>query len=163
MTDWQTDSGRITARPGWQWKTLPSTDWSWRQYCTDKFSSDCKSTNHSAIIKLFVGCLTSSQHASASQGQICSGNSRCCHTETEVVDQTFHLTQSQCTDTRPTSPSADPVRPFARQGSHCSTKFQLTGMSWPGKRSTDELVKKNPWRKQEWNQGLRLSRQTPYH
>ena len=54
---------------------------------------------------LFVGCLTSQQHARVSQGRICSGNFTCCHTEIEVADQTFHLTQSQYTDTRPTSPS----------------------------------------------------------
>ena len=34
---------------------------------------------------------------------------RACHTEVEVADQTFRLTQSQYTDTGPTSPSADPI------------------------------------------------------
>ena len=47
---------------------------------------------------LFVGCLTSQQHASVSQGRICSDNFTCCHTEIEVADQTFHITQSQYTD-----------------------------------------------------------------
>ena len=42
----------------------------------------------------------------------------CCHTEIEVTDQTFHLTQSQYTDTGPTSPSTDPITPGAWQGSH---------------------------------------------
>ena len=69
---------------------------------------------------LFVGCLTSQQHASVSQGRICSDNFTCCHTETEAADQTFHLTQSQYTDTGPTSPSADPITPGAWQGSHWS-------------------------------------------
>ena len=58
---------------------------------------------------LFVGCLTSKQQASVSQGRICSDNLTCCHTEIEVADQTFYLTQSQYTDTGPTSPSADPI------------------------------------------------------
>ena len=58
-----------------------------------------------------VGCLTSQQQASVSQGRICSDNFTCCHTEIEVADQTFYLTQSQYTDTRPTSPSADPIMP----------------------------------------------------
>ena len=40
----------------------------------------------------FVFCLTSQQHASVSQGRICSDNFTCCHTETEVAGQTFHLT-----------------------------------------------------------------------
>ena len=70
---------------------------------------------------LLVGCLTSQQHASVSQGRICSDNFACCHTEIEVADQTFHLTQSQYTDTGPTSPSADPITPGAWQGSHWST------------------------------------------
>ena len=62
---------------------------------------------------LLVACLTSQQHASVSQGWICSDNFTCCHTEIEVADQTFHLTQSQYTDTGPTSPSTDPTAPGA--------------------------------------------------
>ena len=62
---------------------------------------------------LFVGCLTSQQQASVSQGQICSDKFTCCHTEIQVADQTFYLTQSQYTDTGPTSPSADPITPGA--------------------------------------------------
>ena len=62
---------------------------------------------------LSVGCLTSQRHASVSQGRICSDNCTCCHTEIEVADQTFHLTQSQHTDTGPTSPSTDPITPGA--------------------------------------------------
>ena len=41
---------------------------------------------------LLVGCLMSQQHASVSQGRICSDNLTCCHTEIEVADQTFYLT-----------------------------------------------------------------------
>ena len=47
----------------------------------------------------------------------------CCHTEIKVADQTFHLTQSQYTDTGPTSPSTDPLTPGAWQGSHWSANF----------------------------------------
>ena len=68
--------------------------------------------------ELFVGCLMSQQHASVSQGWICSDNSVCCHTEVEVTDQIFCLTQSQYADTGPTSPCADPIIPVAWQGSH---------------------------------------------
>ena len=64
-----------------------------------------------------VGYLAPQQHASVSQGRICTDNCTCCHTEIEVADQTFHLTQSQYTDTGPTSPSADPRTPGAWQGS----------------------------------------------
>ena len=70
-----------------------------------------------------VGCLTSQQHASVSQGRICLDKFTCCHTEIEVADQTFHFTQSQYTDTGPTSPSTDPITPDAWQGSHWSAKF----------------------------------------
>ena len=71
----------------------------------------------------FVGCLASQQHACVSQGRICIDNFTCCHTEIEVADHTFHLTQSQYTDTGPTSPSTDPIAPGAWQGSHWSTNF----------------------------------------
>ena len=75
------------------------------------------------FVCLLVGCLTSQQQASVSQGRICSDNFTCCHTEIEVADQTFYLTQSQYTDTGPTSPSADPITPGAWQGSHWSANF----------------------------------------
>ena len=47
----------------------------------------------------------------------------CCHTETRVEDQTFHLTQWQYTDTTPTCPNADPKTQGAWQASHWSAKF----------------------------------------
>ena len=84
-------------------------------------------------IVLFVGCLTSQQHASVSQGRTCSDKFTCCHTEIEVADPTYHLTQSQFTDTGPTSPSADPIMPGAWQGSHWSANFEVTGMTRPRK------------------------------
>ena len=57
----------------------------------------------------------SQRHESVSQGRICSDNFTCCHTEIEFSDPTFHLTQSQYTDTGPTSPSTDPITPGAWQ------------------------------------------------
>ena len=93
---------------------------------------------------LFVGCLASQQQASVSQGRICSDNFTCCHTEIQVADQTFYLTQSQYTDTGPTSPSADPVTPGAWQGSHWSAHFEVTGMTRP---------RKKPRRKRDSNPG----------
>ena len=68
---------------------------------------------------LFVGCLTSQQHASVSHGRICSDNFTCCDTEVEVADPTIYLTQSQYTDTGPTSP----YNASAWQGSHWSANF----------------------------------------
>ena len=73
--------------------------------------------------ELFVGCLTSQQQASVSQGRICSDSFTCCHTEIEAADPKFYLTQSQYTDTGPTSPIADPITPGAWQGSHWSANF----------------------------------------
>ena len=43
--------------------------------------------------------LTSQQHASESQGWICSDKFMCCLTEIEVADPSFYLTQSKYTDT----------------------------------------------------------------
>ena len=57
----------------------------------------------------------------------------CCHTEIEAADPTLHLTQSQYTDTRPTSPSTDPITPGAWQGSHWSANFEVAGMTRPRK------------------------------
>ena len=84
---------------------------------------------------MLAGCFTSQQQASVSQGRICLDNFTCCHTEIEVADPTFYLTQSQYTDTGPTSPSADPITPGAWQGSHWSANFEVTGMTRPRKKS----------------------------
>ena len=106
------------------------------------------------VVCLFVGCLTSQQQASVSQGQICSDNFTCCHTEIEVADPTFYLTQSQYTDTGLTSPSADPIIPGAQQGSHWSANFSVTGMTWPRKNLVTGGIR---------TRDLPLSRRTPYH
>ena len=87
------------------------------------------------IVCLLVGCLTSQQHASVSQGRIYLDNFTCRHTEIEVADQTFYLTQSQYTDTGPTSPSADPMTPGAWQGSRWNANFEVTGMTRSRKKS----------------------------
>ena len=83
-----------------------------------------------------LACLTSQQRTSVSQGRICSDNFSCSHTEIEVAHQIFYLTQSQYTDTGPTSPSADPITPGTWQGSHWSANFYVTGMTRPGKISS---------------------------
>ena len=106
------------------------------------------------LVCLLVACLTSQQQASVSQGRICSDNFTCCHTEIEVADPTFYLTQSQYTDTGPTSPSADPTTQGAWQGSHWSANFEVTGMTRP---------RKNPGASGIRTRDLPLSRRTPYH
>ena len=103
--------------------------------------------------RLFVGCLTSQQQASVSQGWICSDNFTCFHTEIEAADQTFYLTQSQYTDTGPTTPSVDPIMPDAWQGSHWSANFEVAGMTRP---------RKNPATSEIRTRDLPLSRRTPY-
>ena len=106
------------------------------------------------FVSLLVGCLTSQQQASVSQGRICSDNFTSCHTEIEVADRTLYLTQSQYTDTGPTSPSADPVTPGSWQGTHWSANFEVTGMTRP---------RKNPGSSGIRTPDLPLSRRTPYH
>ena len=106
------------------------------------------------FVCLLVGCLTSQQHASVSQGRICEDSFTCCHTEIKVADQTFYLTQPHYTDTGPTSPSADPITPGAWQGSHWSANFRVTGMTRP---------RKNPGANGIRTRDLPLSRRTPYH
>ena len=51
----------------------------------------------------------------------------------EVVDPTFHLTQSQYTDTGLTSPNADPRTPGAWQDRHWSADFEVIGTTRPVK------------------------------
>ena len=99
-----------------------------------------------------VAPLTSQQHASVSQGRICSDNFSCCRTEIEVSDPTFYLTQSQYTDTGPASPCTDPITPGAWQGSHWSANFEVTGMTRP---------RKNPGASGIRTRDLPLSRRTP--
>ena len=103
---------------------------------------------------MFVGCLTSQKHASLSQGRICSDNFTCCHTEIEVADQTFHLTQSQYANTGPTSPSTDPITPGAWQGRHWSANFYVTGMTRPWKNLGTSGIR---------TRDLPLSRWMPYN
>ena len=55
--------------------------------------------------------VTSQQRASVSQRRICSDNRTCCHTATQLADQTCYLTQAQYTLTGPTSPIDDPMTP----------------------------------------------------
>ena len=94
--------------------------WKWVGHAALMKDTRCTTRSTEWQTCLLVGCLTSQQHASVSQGRICTDNSTCCHTEIEAADQTFHLTQSQYTDTGPTSSSADPITPGAWQGSHWS-------------------------------------------
>ena len=89
----------------------------------------CPEKLYLVCVGWLVGCLTSQQQASVSQGRICTDNFTCCHTEIEVAHPTFHLTQSQYTDTGQTSPSADPITPGAWLGSHWSASFKVTGMT----------------------------------
>ena len=107
----------------------------YRRLYAQSNSTLCLWTCREGAVVVLVGCLTSQQHASVSQGRICKDNFTCCHSEIEVADQTFHLTQSQYTDTGPTSPSADPITPGAWQGRHWSANFLVTGMTRPRKKS----------------------------
>ena len=54
---------------------------------------------------LFVGCLTSQQHSSASQRQFCSDNFTCCHTEIDVADQTGTLNNQTTNRSKQAYPS----------------------------------------------------------
>ena len=56
------------------------------------FLEDIQLNGHK-ICLLVAQCSNHTQ--SVSQGQICSNNSMCCHTETEIMDQTYNLALSQ--------------------------------------------------------------------
>ena len=68
------------------------------------------------MIQLFVGWLLNVPASCECISGMDLLNFTCCHTETEAADQTFYLTQSQYTDTGPTSPNTDPITPGAWQG-----------------------------------------------
>ena len=134
-TEWQIKGVRLVGRPKhclrdnivWQQGMV------WSRTAKDRERTLVECSFLQWLVCLPVACIMSQQHASFSQGWICSDNCTCCNTETEVADQTFYLTQSQYTDTRPTGPNADPITPGAWQGSHWSANFYVTGMTWPGK------------------------------
>ena len=121
------------------------------------FSSSSSSSSSSPafdeiLLFLFVGCLKSQQLTGVFQGQICSDSCRSCHNEIEIADQAGYLTQSQCTDTGPASPSTAPIILGTWQDSHWNAGFYITCMVRPGKR---------PLAKREWNPRLPLSGQAP--
>ena len=94
------------------------TEWETHDTAQTQYNQAVRQHQFGWWAHLFVGCLMSQEHASVSQGRICTDNFACCHTEIEVADQTFYLTQSQYTDTWLTSPCADPLMPGAWQGNH---------------------------------------------
>ena len=135
----------------WIWAFL---NWSLKpEVVLEKYFTCCKGIQQTRTC-LLVGCVMSQPHASVSQGRVCSDNSTCCHTEIEVADPTFYLTQSQYTDTGLTSPNTDSITPGAWQSSHWSANFWVTGMTWP---------RKNPGPSEIRTWDLPLLRQTPYH
>ena len=71
-----------------------------------------------------VVCSKSQQNAGVSQERSCSDKLTCCHTQIEVADENFCLSQSQYTDIGPTSLSADPIPTVAWLGSHWSANFK---------------------------------------
>ena len=88
------------------------------------------SQQHAGVTSQQHAGVTSQQHAGVSQGRICSDNCTCNLTDTEAADQTFCLTQSQYTDTGPTSLSTDPynARRLAGQLPRIPI-FLVTGMT----------------------------------
>ena len=72
-------------------------------------TSDHRGTDNNCLL---VAYRPSNMLVYLGDGSACT-ISTCCHTEVEAADPTFYLTQSQYTDTRPTSPSTDPITPGA--------------------------------------------------
>ena len=91
----------------------------------------CKCISGTAVVRVallrqmvgVLGCLTSQQHTSVSQGRICSEKCTSCHAEIKAADLALYLTKSQHTDTGPTSPSANRIRPGACRGNHRNANF----------------------------------------
>ena len=86
---------------------------------------------------LFAGCLTSQPHVSVSQGRICSDSCMHCHTETQVADQTFYLTQSWPTATGPASLSPDPKRAIQDSNQDLPLSRRMLCHKVPGRMKCD--------------------------
>ena len=137
---------------GFLWQVWSVSSGGSMMFATEMHFAFCKNGN-GCLTGWLLACLTPQQHATVSQGRICSDNSMHCHIKIEVADQTFHLTQSQYTDTGPTSPSADPIMPGAWHGR------AATGV--PNFKSLYDSTRKNPGPSGIRTQDLTLSRWTP--
>ena len=109
---------------------------------------------------LLVGCLSSHQHARVSQGWIHLDNGTCCHSEIESVGQTFHLTQSQYTDTRPTIPTQILQCQAPGRVDTGVPIFSVTGMIQPGKKICS---KSRNWTQVCYSWGKRLTTRPRTH
>ena len=93
------------------------------------------------------------QHASVSQGLICSDSCMCFHTEIEVADETCHLTQSHS------------VLALGQPVPALTPKHRAPGSIATGIPILEPLVwldlEKNQW--QKWETGPPWLRQTPYY
>ena len=76
---------------------------------------------------MLVGCFSSQQHASVSQGRFCRDSCTCCHTEIEVADQTCYLTQSQYFHTAETTRSSTDEAWWSPQYQHLVTVMTRPG------------------------------------
>ena len=72
---------------------------------------DSPESRTQVVVGWLAGCATSRRYAGVSQGRICPDDWKCCRTEIEVADETFHLIQSQFSDTGPTCPICLPFPP----------------------------------------------------
>ena len=73
-----------------RWEKITKTHAENSRHCCAGCSTPEQESN--CLVCWLVGCLTSKQHASVSQGRIYSDDCTRYHTEIEVADQTFHLT-----------------------------------------------------------------------
>ena len=81
--------------------------------------------------------LTTQQHPNSPLEQICLDKFLCCHTEIEDANETCYLTKSLHADTRPISPSTNPILPGVWQSSHSGTNLYVTGINSTGAMGSD--------------------------
>ena len=134
--------------PGQQVVVIPL--WYWHCECSDE---SLLFTEADIVGMLFSSGTLFCKDVGLFEGQTCLDNCTCCHTETEVVDQTCHLTQWHYTDQWPTCPSTDPKTPGIWEGGHYSTSFcvpcYISGVchfgwdflcTWPFYNPTTEVI-----------------------
>ena len=116
------------------WRALsrlqPFCKWSWlfawftavMTAITTTAAAATTSATVAAATCLLVGCLTSQQHASVSQGQICTDNFTCCHTEIEKLQVKL--------STSPSHTILTPGRPVPALTLYCQAPGRVaTGVS----------------------------------
>ena len=118
-------------------------------FCPTDIFTDCWDIR---LVCWFIACLMSQQHASVSQGWICSENCAWCHTETEAADLALSPYQNILIAPQPALPL---TLKHQAPGRVTTTAPALQSLVWLDPQTAQH-------RKRYSNPGMPLFRWTPY-